>query len=199
MRREINKEKQKVGNTKEELMIEISVRTKASNITRVERWETAGKFTINDKTTKRYLSSTISNLLRQKEFDRRKIKDIILNFLSMNSLRDTLEVKGMRKIVQFPQFGESMKTLSGDVTFSQSKVEIINSTEEAAKKYIILELFSTSEKRIVQFIQKLNLDQAWVICSFPELLNEILKHSNNNNIINNNNNIANNNNNNNLM
>ena len=82
------------------LVIEVRTRTQAKYLVRTEKWEKAGRINldaVNKGINKKLITRSLSNLLRHKSFDARKINEIIEKVNKLNANTDIHVVRGHRK------------------------------------------------------------------------------------------------------
>lgn len=154
------------------LVIQVRVRSKASQGSCIEKWEYAGEINMetNKPKNKSVLGDAFSNLLRQKEVDRRKISEAVEALLNLNTSKDVFLIQGKRKKISLEQFGSAFKVISGDMAISQASISITSVSGESKGKYRFIEISSKKESSISNFISNFTSKDNWITCAVPELI-----------------------------
>ena len=154
------------------LVMQVWVRSKSSQEHCVEKWELAGDINLqqNKPNSKAELGYSFSNLLRQKEVDRRKVSEAVEALMNLDTARNVFVFKGTRKRVAFEEFGSSFKIISGDMVIVQSNVEITSVGGESKGKHRFIQITSKKEASIANFVAKFPHSDDWTVCSASEFL-----------------------------
>lgn len=153
------------------LLIQVWVRSKTSQEC-VEKWEQAGEIDLRSKKpkSKAELGYAFSNLLRQKEVDRRKVAEAVQALIHLDTPKNVFVVKGKRKQIHFDKFGSAFKIISGDMVITQSDLTITSVGGDSRGSYRFIQVCSKKEASIANFIQRLPCNEEWITCSISELL-----------------------------
>lgn len=153
------------------LLMKVWVRSKTSQQC-VEKWEQAGEIDLRVKKpkSKAELGYAFSNLLRQKEVDRRKVSEAVQALLHLDTAKNVFVIKGKRKQIHFEKFGSAFKIISGDMVITQSDLTINSVGGDSRGSFRFIQVCSKKEASIANFIQRLPCNEEWITCSISEFL-----------------------------
>ena len=152
--------------------ISVRVRTRSKHGTGAEKWEIAGEITLESKQpiTKKLLCLSLSNLLRQKEVDRRKVVEVVEYLQSLTPPTDVFVIQGTKKVLSLEKFGSSFKIISGDMLLEQSDVTITSMNGESKGKFRCVEISANKESCVTAFVANFVPASDWITSSIPEFI-----------------------------
>jgi len=154
------------------LVMQVWVRSKASPDLCVEKWDFAGEIDMqkNKPNSKAELGYSFSNLLRQREVDRRKVSEAVDSLLNLDTSKNVFVIKGKRRKIHFEQFGSAFKIMSGDMTITQAEIVINSVGGDSKGPHRFVQICSKKEASIANFIARFPHNDEWVTCSISEFL-----------------------------